>query len=468
MTSWAWAVMGAGAIAGIGILLRVWTRRPSPDLLLQVAQVARLEALLSEKESDLKRLEADLENSRSQIILLQSRNLELERFLATARSEATAAKTAMEESERQFNTVQKNLTEQFKVLSSAALQENSTAFFQLAEQTLKSYQDLAKKELDAKGESIKEVLAPLKESVQTYGDKIARIENERHERDGRLSEQLASLVSLNQTLQKETGNLVHALKRPEVRGTWGEIQLRRVVELAGMSEYCDFTTQDSTSTEEGRYRPDMIVRLPSERTIVVDVKTVLSAYIEATEASDEATRQACLVRHARQLRDQIHLLASKGYSDLYETTPDFVVCFLPGEAFLYAACMADQDLIEYGMKRNVIVATPTVLVALLKAVAYGWRQEEITKNAKVIGKEATELIDRLTVAFEHFQGHGQNLSRAIESYNKFVGSVEHKVMPQTDRILSLGVAPKRELPELETIEKIVREYRPNELPILKN
>lgn len=368
---------------------------------------------------------------------------------------------------RERSRAQTLLLDQFKVLSASALQENSSTFFQVAEQTLKQYQELAKRELDAKGESIKDVLTPLKETMHLYNDKLLRLENEQHLREGRLSEQLAQLVSLNQTLQKETANLVGALRRPEVRGAWGEIQLRRVVELAGMVEYCDFVTQETVATEEGRFRPDMIIKLPSERTIVIDAKTVLSAYIDAVEATSDAVRRACIERHARQLRDQIHLLSSKGYAQRYETSPEFVVCFLPGEAFLYAACDADRDLVEYGMKRGVVLATPTTLMALLKAVSVGWRQEDIAKNAKVIGEAATELIERLTVAIEHLQAHGQHLAKSVDSYNHFVGSLDRRVMPQAERILSLGVGAKKTIPDLVPLDTFPRDCVTEKVIMLK-
>ena len=393
---------------------------------------------------------------------MQAENLDLERRLAKALADAEASRLAIEESRRQFEVVRGQLADQFKALSSSALEENSTAFFKVAEETLKQYQALAKQELESKGTAIQAALVPLKESIALYNEKVSRIENERHMRDGQLSEQLASLFSLNQSLQKETANLVHALKKPDVRGAWGEMQLRRVVELSGMSEYCDFITQESTTTDEGRYRPDLVVKLPGNRPIVVDAKAVLSAYVEAAESVDEPTRQACLTRHARQLREQIHLLASKGYAALYENSADFVVCFLPGEAFLYAACMADRDLVEYGMRRNVIVATPTTLLALLKAVACGWRQEEIAKNAQVIGEHATELIERLSVALGHLHGHGQHLARTVESYNKFVGSIDHNVLPQAERMLDLGIAIKKPLPELLPVETLPRQYERGE------
>lgn len=336
----------------------------------------------------------------------------------------------------------------------------------LAGENLKHLHELAKLDLDAKKDSIKEILTPLKESIAVYHTKIAGMENDRHAQDGKLSEQLRELMAVSHTLQKETVNLVHALKQPQVRGSWGEVQLRRVVELAGMSEHCDFTLQESVTTEEGRFRPDLIVTLPGERTIVVDAKAVCQAFLEAIEAKTDDERKTSLLRHARQIRDQVNLLASRRYSDLFENSPEFVVCFLHVEAFLYAACEMDKELVEYAMKRNIILATPTTLIALLKAVALNWRQEEIAKNAKVIGEQATALIERLGSAMAHLTSHGKHLALSIESYNKLIGSIEHKVMPQAERMLDLGLHPKQPLPELMSIETLPRLYDNGRLAVL--
>lgn len=321
-------------------------------------------------------------------------------------------------------------------------------------------------ELQTARDSINDLLQPLKDSIAFYNTRLSQMENQRHSRDGQFSEQLSQLMALNQNLQRETVNLVHALKQPQVRGSWGEVQLRRVVELAGMSEYCDFTLQESVTTEEGRLRPDLVVRLPNNRTIVVDAKAVFHAYLEAVEAKSDTERHHCLERHARHIREQVNLLSSKRYSDLFENSPDFVVCFLHIEAFLYAACETDKELVEYAMKKNVVLATPMTLIALLKAIAFGWRQAEIAQNSRLIGEQATELIERLGTALDHLQAHGKHLALGIDSYNKLLGSVEHKLIPQAERMLNLGIVPKKPIPELTPVEILPRDYHNDRLTLV--
>lgn len=351
--------------------------------------------------------------------------------------------------------------DRMKLLSADVLRANSDDFLKLASERLLSEQALAKQDLAAKGDAIKSMLTPLEEMIRQYQAQTAAFERDRALEKGKVSEQLSMLFTLSQGLQKETANLVNALKKPDVRGNWGELQLRRVVELAGMNEHCDFVVQDSVSTEEGRYRPDMIIHLPHERTIVVDSKAVMSAYLEAVESTTVEARRIAMSKHARQVRDQVAFLSSKNYAQKYGTSLDFVVCFLPGEAFLYAACEDSPQLIEEAMKKNVVIATPTTLIALLKVIALGWRQEDLAKNAALIGEQATELVERLAVSLEHLSGHGEHLAKSIASYNRLIGSIDQKVMPQAERMIALGLQPTKALPELVPIDAVVRESRSN-------
>ena len=280
--------------------------------------------------------------------------------------------------------------------------------------------------------------------TQTVGDEI------------RNGTQLEAMQSGQKSLAQETQNLVNALRRPEVRGRWGEITLRRLVELAGMVEHCDFQEQVHTSAEDRVIRPDMIVRMPDQRELVVDVKTPLDAYLEAVEARDDAQRKLGLERHARNVREHVRKLASKGYWEQFSQSPEFVILFIPGDQFLSAALNEDPELIEYALSQQIILATPTSLVALLKAVAYGWRQLALADNAQEIRRLAEDLYGRLTAFVGHLNRVGKQLSSSVENYNRAVGSLERKVLPGARKFVELGIRPKKEMEKLEPLESMPR------------
>ena len=325
---------------------------------------------------------------------------------------------------------------------------------------MEQLQTAASNDLDKRSIAIESLVKPIKEALAKTEQQIHLIEKERKESFGALSQQLESLTRAQEGLQSETRNLVTALRRPEVRGKWGELTLKRVVELAGMVEYCDFYQQAHTKTDTGVLRPDMLVRLPGEREIVIDVKTPLDAYLNAIEAQDESQRQAELTRHCRTIRARAKELASKTYWSQFERAPDFVVMFIPGEQFLSSALELDQDILENALQQKVIIATPTTLVALLRAIAYGWRQQTLEKNAAQIKKLGEELYKRMGVFTEHLQKLGKNLGMSLDTYNKAIGSLERQLMPSARKMEELGISSDSKIEAPNPIDKSPRELTP--------
>lgn len=347
----------------------------------------------------------------------------------------------------------------FRTLSAEALTANNSSFLDLARTTLETYQQQARGDLELRQQAIDQLVKPLEDSLQKVDGKIAQLEQARAGAYARLDEQLKSLLTSQLRLENETGNLVRALRTPAVRGRWGEIQLRKVVEMAGMVNYCDFVEQETA--DGGRLRPDMVIKLPNGRNIVVDSKAPLQAYLESLEAENDAERNLDLARHARQIRDHLQKLSSKGYWEQFQPTPEFVVLFLPGETFFSAALAQDPGLIEAGVDRKVLLATPTTLIALLRAVAYGWRQEQLTENAAAISHLGRELYDRLATLGQHFSQLGRGLERAVDSYNKGMASFDSRVLVSARKFKELGAGSSK---EIETVDQIDKVPRPPQAP----
>ena len=348
------------------------------------------------------------------------------------------------------------LADTFKALATDALRGNSETFIGQATQAFKTVKTEAEGDLAQRQQAIEGLIKPLNEALQRYETQIASMERARQSAYGGLDQHLKTLAQAHERLQQETGNLVKALRSPQVRGQWGEITLKRVVELAGMVEHCDFREQETVQGETGRLRPDMIIQLPAGRQIVVDAKTVLAAYLEAVEAQDDEVRRERLRQHATQVRARMDQLSAKAYWSQFAQAPEFVVLFLPGEQFLGAALEYDRTLIEEGFAKKVVIATPTTLIALLRAVAYGWRQEQLAENAQAISALGKDLFERMAVLAEYLSDVGASLNKSVTAYNKAVGSLEARVLPSARRFKDLGIGSEKDIPKLESLEQAPR------------
>lgn len=344
------------------------------------------------------------------------------------------------------------LRDQFQSLSAEALERNNRQFLELAKSELSRHQSEAQGDLARRQQAIDEVVKPLRDSLALVDEKIHSIELARAGAYAALTDQVKTMTEGQTNLREETRKLSGALKSPIARGRWGEIQLKRVVEMAGMTAYCDFQEQVTVSTEDGRLRPDMIVRLPNGREVVVDSKVSLSAYLESLEAPSEAAATDKLKQHAQQIRKHIDRLGQKSYASQFQQAPDFVVAFLPGEIFFSAALQQQPDLIEYGVRNNVVLATPTTLIALLRAIAYGWRERQLARNAEEIRALGAELYDRIRVFAEHYSEVGAGLTKAIAAYSKGRSSLESRLLSTARKFEDLGIDCKREISEVIAID----------------
>ena len=345
----------------------------------------------------------------------------------------------------------KQLEQSFAVLSQQALQSNNENFLLLAKEKLAQYQIQAEANLEKKEKAIESLLQPINEALKQTESQIRAIEKDRKESFGSLSQHIKLMNETQANLRLETQNLVQALRRPEVRGQWGELTLKRIAELAGMVNHCDFYEQQQ-GDNESRMRPDMIVRMPDQRELIVDAKTPLDAYLNAMQANDENVRTTALIKHARNVRERMRELSSKAYWNQFKHSPDFVVLFIPGEQFLTAALEQDPQLLEDALKNKVILSTPTSIIALLRAVAFGWRQLSVAENAEKIRELGEDLYHRLATFAEHLQKLGKHLDASIDQYNKATGSLDRQVLSGARKFTELGIEQKKSIPELKIVE----------------
>lgn len=393
-----------------------------------------------------------LDAERATTASLKAERAELTERLEREREAATEKLKLLDEA-------REKLADAFKGLSADALSRNNESFLKLARENLERFQHQAKDDLTARHKAIEQLTGPIRERLEKFDTKLDGLEQARTSAYSALNQQVNDLLQTHlPRLHRETADLVKALRQPQARGRWGELQLKRVVEMAGMLEHCDFEEQVSQTTEAGRLRPDMIVHLPGGRQVVVDAKAPVDAYLQAVEAHDETARKAALVSHARQVRAHVGQLAKKSYFDQFDPSPEFVVLFVPGEAFFSAALAEDPGLIEYGAENRVIPASPTTLIALLKAVSYGWRQEAMAQNAAEVAALGKELYERIGTLADHWNKVGNRLNQAVEAYNSSVGTLESRVLPSARKFRDLKTVSAEK--DIASLDPVTQEPRP--------
>ena len=388
-----------------------------------------------------------------------------EQELAELRATLAHERTAAHEKTELLEQARSELSDRFKALSSDALERNNRSFIELARTTLERFQVEARDDLDKRKTAVADMLKPIKESLDKVDGQIQRVESARSKAYGSLTEQVRTLAETQDRLRSETNNLVTALRAPAVRGRWGEMQLRRVVETAGMLEHCDFEEQLSSERDGQQLRPDLVVNLPGGKRVVVDAKTPLAAYLDALESDDPDEQSAHMAHHAKQVSDHVSKLSAKAYWEQFDEAPDFVIMFLPGEPIFSEALRQNPNLIEEAAHQRVFVATPVTLISLLRAVAYGWQQETVAEGAREVNRLGRELHGRLGTLAEHFGKLGRSLDGAVQSYNRAVGSLEHRVLVTARRFASHGAESEKDLEPPRQIDRVTQELQAPELTL---
>ncbi len=466
--------VGAGAVGLLALFGWLWLRQGRELAAarlraeLESAHAAELRAQ-AERRAAAESLSTRLPDTERFLRVTQEENSALSAQVAELETLVDAERRAHVEQQRLLQDARTELSDAFKALSADALRHNNQSFLELANTHLTTFQEAAQGDLARRQQAIDALVQPMRESLDKVDDKINALETARAGAYQGLTEQVRSLLEVQHLLRGETANLVNALRRPNVRGRWGEIQLRRVVELAGMLDHCDFTEQTSVAVEDGRLRPDMVVRLPAGKTVVIDAKVPIDAYFDAARTVHDGERATLLKRHANSIRGHVETLTRKAYWEQFQPAPEFVVLFLPGENFFSAALEHDPALIEYGVERKIIIATPTTLIALLRAVFYGWRQEALSRDAVVISELGRDLYKRLGKLAEHFTKLGGSLESATRAYNDAVGSLETRVLVTARKFKDLdALAGESELGLVEPLEQAARQLQADEMKMLSS
>ena len=443
-------LVGVISLAAGFLIAWLWSRSAS------AAGKLELERRVAGQQGAADELKKQTDTLQQNLRAAQSRLEEEQKLRAGAQKEAEGQRENLAEQKRILEDAERKLKEAFQSLASDTLQMSSQQFLDLAAAKFESLQKQAEGDLEERKVAIAGLVNPLESAVKDLRSEVNKIEVARQEAYGSLRSELQQLVTTGKELRQETGSLVSSLRQPQVKGKWGELTLRRAVELAGMSPHCDFVAQQSVDTEEGRLRPDLIVRLPGGTQIVIDAKVPLHAFLNAVSARSDAEYREAMAQHASLVREHIRNLSAKEYWRQFEPTPEFVVLFVPGESFFSAALEQDRSLIEDAIDKRVVLASPTTLIALLRAIAYGWKEQVVAENAERIKNLGTDLYDRIVVFAGHLVEIAKGLERASKAYNEAVASFDSRLVPAARKFKEMGVGSSGDVPAVEPVETFPR------------